>query len=240
MSDNAVKIGAIASLPRLGWNANWGCIQDALSPFGIPISRFEGVFWDQCMQRAFNDAVANDLDWILTIDYDSMFTQAHVDKLLGTFADNPNMDALAAMQIKRQSDSPLMYKRGADEIKFDMNKPVRVDTAHFGLTLIRVNALRTLPKPWFWSKPGPSGEWDDDRIDSDIWFWNQWYDAGLSVYIQPQVRIGHLEVLVSEYSDAFQFQRTHPGDWRKREYGAGNQGLQLRSKPLPEGPAAVA
>lgn len=235
MRDNAVKVAAIASLPRLGFNEHWGCIQDALQPFGIPLSRFQGVFWGQCMQRAFTECVDDGVDWILTIDYDSIFTHYHLDRLLGTFADNPNMGALAPLQTKRACKSPLMYKKGCEQVTFDTNTPFRVDTAHFGLTLIRTSCLKQLPKPWFVATPGPTGEWDDDRTDEDIYFWNRWYDAGFSVYIEPRCRIGHIEMMVSEFGDDYQFRQVHASEWRKREYGDTHARNPIRTIPLQEG-----
>lgn len=238
LNGKEVKVNAVMSLPRLGWNDAWGCAHDALAPFGIPISRFFGVFWGQCMQRALSDAVENGVDWILTIDYDSVFTTAHVDTLLSVFADNPDMDAIAPLQVKRASDTPLMYRKNSTEITFGKTRPFRVDTAHFGLTLLRVDSLRRMPKPWFKAEPGKDGEWGEGRTDEDIYFWEKWYDCGFSTYIHPAVKIGHLEIMVSEFDEDFNVIHTNVSKWRERELGSGNQGVQLRAQPLQDGPSS--
>lgn len=209
-----VKIKAVMSIPRVGWNDTWGCIYEALSPFGIPIERNTGVFWGQCMQRSFEKAIDDGVDWLLTIDYDSVFTAEHLDALIGDFGANSHIDALAALQCRRASPFPLMTVGGADEVEIG-NGPIKVTTAHFGLTLIRVDALAKVAKPWFKGEPDSTGGWGDERLDEDIWFWHQWRLAGNSIYVTPNARIGHLEVVVSEFDEQMQPRRVYVSDWRK-------------------------
>lgn len=212
-----VKIAAVMSLPRVGWNDAWGQVVEALYPFRIPIRRFTGVFWGQCMQRVFNECVADGVDWILSIDYDSMFTSEHVDRLLGMLGSHPEIDALAALQQRRGQGYPLMTcgKKTIESVTLD---PIRATTAHFGLTLIRVDALKEVPKPWFYAQPDENCEWhpDGEKLDEDIWFWHIWKKAGKTVYVDPGCRIGHLEVMVAEFDEDMQPQHRYVTDWRKR------------------------
>jgi hypothetical protein len=77
-------------------------------------------------------------------------------------------------------------------------EPVQeVDTAHFGLTVISTAALKRAKKPWFWSKPGPDGSWNEGRIDPDIYWWRNWRESGNRVYITPRVVLGHGEYVVT-------------------------------------------
>lgn len=211
-----IKIQAVMSIPRVGWNDNWGCIHDALRHFGIPVARFNGVFWGQCMQRAFNEALDKGIDWLLTIDFDSMFTAQHVDKLLSWMGQKPEIDALFPLQMRRGHETALVTKKGQTSLEWD-GTPVQVDTGHFGLTLIRMDALRKVQKPWFISKPSDAGEWDDDKIDDDIWFWHQWKQAGNTVYMAPDVSIGHLELMVSDFDDKGEPRHIYVPEWREEQ-----------------------
>ena len=92
--------------------------------------------------------------------------------------------------------------------------PLKVTTAHFGLTLLRMEHFKDLPKPWFKGEPDKDGGWGDDRLDDDIWFWHIWRKAGRTVYMAPRVRIGHLELIVSEFDDDFQHRQISMPDWR--------------------------
>ena len=220
-----IKICAVMSIPRVGWNDAWGQVMEALAPLRIPVRRFNGAFWGQCMQRAFNDCVKDGVDWILTIDYDSMFTAEHVDQLLGMLGSHPEIDALAALQQRRGQPFPLMTK-GCESVSAVTNDPLKVTTAHFGLTLIRVEDLLEVPKPWFYGQPDSNCEWEmgGDKLDDDIWFWHQWKKAGKTLYVDPNCRIGHLELMVAEFTHEMQPRHVYVPEWREAN------GLQKKEK----------
>jgi len=214
-----LQICALMSIPRVGFNDNWGCILEALRPFQIPVHRFTGVFWGQCMQRGLDQCLEEGANWVLCIDYDSMFTSWQLDELMGIFGNEPHIDALTALQSKRNTKFPLATIKG--HMTEDTNRlkitgePFKVTTAHFGLTLLRMECLRTVEKPWFKGEPDSNGEWGDDRMDDDIWFWHQWRKAGHNIYMTPQVRIGHIELVVSEYDEKLEHRQITVGEWRE-------------------------
>lgn len=213
--EEILKIRGVMSVPRVGWNDAWVSINRALTPLKIPVETFNGVFWGQCMQRAFEKCLADGIDWILCIDYDSMITAQHVDRLLGHFGENPEIDALAALQCRRgNEESPLMTIGGQKGVEVD-GRPIKVTTAHFGLTIIRTECLADLPKPWFKTEPDAKGEYGPDRLDDDIWFWHQWRRSGKTIYVAPDVRIGHLQLMVSAFDEHMQPRHVHVTDWRK-------------------------
>ncbi len=209
-----IKIKAIMSIPRIGWNDTWQCITDMLRPFSIPVETFNGVFWGQCMQRSFQECVAQGVDWILCIDYDTMATARNLDELMKWFGQRPDIDALCALQMRRGLDAPILTAGGKNEIEVS-DEPCKITTAHFGLTLIRVECLKDIPKPWFKSQPDEQGEWGDNRMDDDIWFWHQWRLAGKNIYLAPAARIGHLQLMVSEFGDDMEPRHVHVAEWRK-------------------------
>ncbi len=209
-----IKICAVIGIPRLGWNDHWGCVVDALKPWGMGIKRHTGAFWGHNMQTCLEDCIAEGVDWVLTLDYDTMFTSEHVSRLLEIMGDRPDIDAVAGLQTRRGMQCPLMTN-GETEIEVT-GDPIPANTAHFGLTLIRLDRLKDIPKPWMWDQPSKSGSWrDDDRVDEDIYFWLKWKEHGRTLYIAPDVRIGHLEVMVSHLDEQYQFKQQHVYDWIK-------------------------
>jgi hypothetical protein len=211
-----LKVSALMSVPRVGWCDAYSCIFDALRIQGIPLQQFSGAFWGQCMQRGLEDAMEHDVDWVITIDYDSMFTHHHLATLMQTMAQNPGIDAISALQLRRGVDEyPLLTK--ADTKEHLVQGPFQVDTSHFGLTLISMDALKDVPKPWFNSQPTEGGEWGEGRIDDDIWFWHQWKKAGKTVYAHPECSIGHLQLMVSQFSDEFEAEHIHVKTWHERK-----------------------
>jgi hypothetical protein len=215
------KIEAIMTLPRVGWSDSWASIANMCCTWGIPIETRGGAIWDQSFQKLMEEKVRRGVTWILCLDYDSMFSVEHVESLIRRFAERPDIDALAALQFMRGEETPLFGLKGTQQ--GDMvtltNEPIFVEAAHFGLSLIRVQNLVQIPKPWFQGSPDAQGEWDSDqRVDADIYFWRKWREAGFTIAVDPSVSIGHLEVMVSELDpETGKCRHVHVSEWRKRQ-----------------------
>lgn len=218
------RVKCVMSVPRLGFMDNFACWSDALLPLGITPVTVQGAFWGQCLERGI-EQVINDADWILAVDYDSFFTLGDVQLLLLEAANHPEADAIAPIQMKRGSvPVPLMTRLNPDGSVMtsgplaDFRKPMmQVYTSHFGCTLIRVEALRRLPHPWFKGEPNEDGRWGEGRTDDDIWFWRRWAEVGNTVYSANQVIIGHGEyaILWPDRTMRPMHQMLH--DWREHK-----------------------
>lgn len=200
-----LKVSGAMSVPRLGFMENMFCCLEAVLACHVKFRKHGGAFWGQSLTNVFERILEEDTaDLILAVDYDSIFTPKQLATMIQLMMLHPEIDALAPIQSSRHLKSALFTVRGEDG-----NEPVvkrddlaadtfRVHTAHFGMTLIRTEALRKLPKPWFHSVPSAAGEWHDGdgHIDEDIQFWRKWEEAGLSLHIANRVAIGHAELLV--------------------------------------------
>lgn len=211
-----VKVTAYMTLPRYEAVASRSVIEAAMRDCGIGLATSTGVFWGQCMQRMFNIGIEAGNDWILSIDSDSLFSSQDVKDLIQHFGNRPDIDAMAALQCRRGSKYPLMTMGGVMEHGMDNLDPIKVTTAHFGLTLIRVSSLKDVPKPWFYGEADDDGEWGDERLDPDIWFWHQWRLAGKNVYVDPAVSIGHLEETVAVFDDDLKPKHEYLHEWREK------------------------
>lgn len=199
-----LRIAGAMSVPRLGFQDNFFCWAQSLLPLGIFPSKYDGAFWGQCLERVMS-GLLDSADYILTVDYDSVFTRDHVEHLIRLAADHPEADAIAPVQLMRSGDTLLSTIVGADgqptrAIAFDdlhERELIPAHTAHFGLTLLKVSALRQLPHPWFLGVPNTKGEWGDGRTDDDTYFWQRWREAGRSLYVAPHVVLGHAQLMIS-------------------------------------------
>lgn len=195
-------VRAVYSVPRLLFEANMFCAIESLLPFGIPITRHTGAYWHQCLARVMGDAMRDGAEWILTIDYDTVFTRDDVKALLDLAAAHPEADAIAPPQIKREEKAIMVASHDAtgkpkklmvNDFHGDLT---RVTTAHFGLTLMKVAGIQRLKKPWFYETVDENGDYGEGHIDMDIGFWHRWKEAGNTLYQANNIRIGHINMMI--------------------------------------------
>lgn len=196
------RVTAVMSLPRTHWTANFRCAE-ALIPLGIPLQSFEGVFWGQCLERGFDKLIADGVDAILTIDYDTVYTPQHVQTLMRLMILHPEADAICPMQSARGWDSVLATVDLPDGVVSDRVPRslveadlLKLKTGHFGLTLIRASSLKAVKKPWFLGVPAKDGSWGDGHVDEDIYFWRQWAASGNTLFAATRVAVGHIEPMI--------------------------------------------
>jgi len=201
-----IRVEAILSMPRLSFTANHFAWAQALMPLGIRPTMGTGAFWDQVNTRVMEQFI-DKAEYLLTIDYDTFFTKEDIEHLFA-MAMTFQCDAVTGIQTKREDGRPMLTLKGTlDDPPSGgtttvpagwFAEPVQeVDSAHFGLTVISTAALKRAKRPWFWSKPGPDGSWNEGRVDPDIYFWRNWRESGNRVYITPRVVLGHGEYVVT-------------------------------------------
>lgn len=195
-------------------------IQNAFMRAGVPFQISQGVFYQQCMQQMFEDACRDDIEIIITCDMDSIFAEKHIKWLLSNLVNNEHIDALAALQSRRGMANPLLSvetdAKVGDSIAVNFEgAPLKVKTAHFGLTALRVSKLRDMPKPWFLCQPQDDGSYGDLRVDADIFFWKAWEQQGNSLYVDSSVSIGHMEEMISGFDEKGNHAFWYPKDYQK-------------------------
>ncbi len=218
------RVRGVMSIPRFGSNDFWGCVVSTLSPMGITITTISGAFWEMCIERAARQALKDDPDceYLLFMDYDSIFNAAHVVDLLTTVVRYPEVDALAPLQCHRYRTNTLLSlaDENGETIHITDHAHMRAEispanTAHFGLTLVKRSALEQLTNPpWFISQPNADGYWEDGKIDADIQFWVKFKAAGFKLFIANRVPIGHLESMIRWPNGQLQAQYQHPNDFK--------------------------
>ena len=193
-----LKIGAAMSVPRLGFTDSSTCIFEALTPLKMPIYKEQGVFWEQCLERALEHYVDAGMDAVLTIDYDTIFTADDVLTLIRLMEENPDVDALVPVQQGRGMDTPLLSIKQPSGRRLEKCPPemfasdlTKITTGHFGLTLIRTSALLDMPHPWFHGQPDAEGRWGPTKTDADITFWRKMAKHSKRACLANRVTIGH-------------------------------------------------
>lgn len=210
------NVCCVMSIPRLMFSDNVVSMIGTIYASGMSFVAQQGAFWGQCLERTIEDVIANkpNVTHVLTCDYDSIFSTDQVMQLYRTMQ-RLGADAIFPVQIKRQASEALLTVldeagniRGRLTAAEARSDGVRVATGHFGLTLISIEKLKALPKPWFMEVPDGEGGWGLERVgedgekiagrtDPDIFFWRRWQDAGNSLYQANHVRIGHAQLMAT-------------------------------------------
>ena len=202
------------TMPRLNWTYNRELCTSVCVELKIPFFNTSGAYFDQGMERALEHAKATGREYIITIDYDTVFTSADVVRLITLMDLYPEADAIAANQAKRGSEGLSLLGRYKpitnDEANADL---IHIDSGHFGLTVIRSSVLDKMSKPWLHHKPGKDG-WGEDRIDADVNFWLKMNEVG-KVFLAPTVNIGHLQVMVSWVDMSWNVIHQHQDEYKR-------------------------
>lgn len=191
-----VRIAPQMTVPRYGSCMSLAFIFNAMSDNGLRLFPTQGVFWHECMECDFEAAIEDGAEWILTVDSDSMITAGHIRMLLDAFRGS-GKDALCSIQAKRADE--LAIGAVADEVEeIDPDQSViPAKVAHFGLTLLKSEALLRTPKPWFHAVPGYASDWNMGKRQADVAFWQKWIAAGNTIGFLKECEIGHLEEVVA-------------------------------------------
>jgi hypothetical protein len=206
-----VKVRAVMTCARHEITYARTIIEQATRELNVPLTVTLGVYYHQHMQRMFEQCVKDGIEYMITIDSDSLFTSSQLHQLIST-AVTKDLDALASFQCKRGSESLLAFKQGVSKVLWS-GEPLEVDAAHFGLTCINVAKLEGVAKPWFMCQPDLDGCWEEGRIDADVFFWSQWKKANRKVFVDPSIRIGHCEELVTMHTENFEVKHLYPKQW---------------------------
>ncbi len=216
-----LKVAAVMSIPRLGFQDNSFCAFEALIPLGIHLYKIQGAYWEQCIERGIQTEIDDtNADAILTIDYDTLYKKEDIAELIRLMQLHPKADAIVAMQVGRSSNLPLLTVKGKSgqvagivphEV-FDSDL-TKIATGHFGLTLLRATSLLKLPHPWFRSVPDSDNQWGPCKIDADISFWKLMEKHNMTVYSANHVIVGHCQLMSAWPDKNFGTIYQHPEEY---------------------------
>jgi hypothetical protein len=216
-------VQAIMSLPRVAWTDTMAATHLSCAKLGIDFLKSTGVFWGQCLERIMEEVCDQPKrKYVLTIDFDSIFDERDIVRLWQIMETRPDVDALFPLQIGRDRNNVLLTMLDSDgkrRTQIDSREfhtdAIECETGHMGLTLIRTDALRRMPKPWFHSAPDAENRWGPAKVDDDIWFWKRFREAGNKVCASPRVRIGHLQLTVTWPGEHLEVVNQWSGDYTK-------------------------
>lgn len=203
--DAISNIRAVVSTPRFGPLLHPECARKAFMQLGIEGTAAQSCFWNQQISNLMEDAIANpECNYVLTLDFDTVFSADDVKELYRLMQGRPDVDAVFPVQAKRGCMDALFSLTNADgTLKHSVSEAdlarqlLPANTGHFGLTMFRAESLRKFPRPWMLARPNESGQFNGGHVDPDIDFWANFKKAGFQVCLAPRVVVGHIEEVIS-------------------------------------------
>ena len=198
-------VRAVMSVPRFGPLMHPRCAERAFFQLGIEARSTSSCYWAQQISNLMEDAIARpDCEFVLTMDFDTVFCAADVLELYRLLKAAPAVDAVFPMQSKRGCEEVLFSIAGKTPGTCRTNiasadlcrNLLPANSGHFGLTLFRADSLRKFPRPWMVPEANSAGLWRDGHRDADIDFWKRFRAANFQAALAPKVVVGHLEEVV--------------------------------------------
>lgn len=197
------NVGGILAAPRNGYIIHQYCTTRAMAQLqGLEFNVIQSCFWWTELCTGMEQWLDKGKEFVLTLDYDSVFSHEDVLELYRILKSDETIDAVVALQARRGCDDVLFSfgKDGPREVQPDIFswRTTPVKTGHFGLTMFRASSLKRFPHPWMTPKPGNDGKWSDkvNRVDVDMDFWHRWEQAGFNLHLANRVAIGHIEEFI--------------------------------------------
>lgn len=200
---------AILSAPRYSPTIHMRVASDAFFNTRVPYMVCQGVYWHQVLCETIEKALSSEqprYKYVITCDYDSIFSGVDVLNLYRLMDIFPQADAICGLQSKRQNkESILCNLRDADgqprteipELELLSKQLTPILSGHFGLTIFRAESLRKHERPWMVAAPNTDNRWGDHRLDADMDFWKRWHKAGHKSYMATHVVVGHMEEVIA-------------------------------------------
>lgn len=186
----------VLSTPRFGPVDTFKSIADGCQSLGWRFFQWGGTEWGKGLESVCQQVIKEySPDYIMTIDYDGVFSPDDCKALLDFMQNNPDVAAVWPVQAHRHQDLPLGFApKGAAIGVYDFKGEfTRMWSGHFGCTIIRRQVFDTIPHPWFWSIPDPdTGDWSKGS-DADLTFWRWMHTYGFKFGQLNTVQIGHME-----------------------------------------------
>ena len=202
MSDNllpagrpSVKLAAVVTEPGITFTSLYACVVATLNHIQMPFMSYTSAFWAKGITCAIEDIIKEfDPEYVLCLDFDTVFTADNVKRLTQHMDENPELAAVWPVQVSRHEDKPLCFDPNLDYT----TALTKATFGHFGCTLIRTSALKQLPHPWFMDLPNPqTGKWNEEpKSDADITFWRALKHKGFACAQANDVVVGHVELAV--------------------------------------------
>jgi predicted SAM-dependent methyltransferase len=206
---------AVLSAPRFGPMLHMRVSADAFYRTGVRYIIGQGVYWHQVLCECIESLLADnpELKYVITCDYDTIFTGIDVLLLYRLMEVFPDADSICGIQNMRQDKKTMLcnlknedgtHRTEVPTLELLSKQLTPILSGHFGLTIFRAEALRNHPRPWMVPAPNKDDRWGAHRRDADMDFWRRWHEQGRKAFMANRVVLGHMEEVIAWPGDELQ------------------------------------
>src|SRR3990167_723729 len=151
----------------------------------------DGVFVHQNQNNIVDYAVENKYDYVFLLEHDMVFEPETLNKLL---ADDKDI-ICANYNFRSEPRQSMVFRFNAKgELENIPQRELPKETFEAGaiptgLTLIKTEVFKKLTKPYFFYEYNSEGKMESSQ---DVYFCQKAREAGLSVWCNPTIEVGHL------------------------------------------------
>lgn len=153
--------------------------------FDVHLNIVRGTYLHQSRALLVDRAHAAGASHLLFVDADMMFPADTVERLLAHQRPIVGVTYNTRTNPTTSTIKPLAMPSGVFTLPDTVFEVAALGT---GLLLLDLAALAVVPKPWFGYGTTPSGEF----VGEDIYFCHRARAAGLSVWCDPTIAVGHI------------------------------------------------
>lgn len=139
-------------------------------------------------------AIEHGCEYMFVLDADHLITKNTLPLLM----ENKHEALVSGLVCKRLHPYPqIVWMKGKDGLYYEFELPidgkvVEVGLCPFGCTLINLAKLRKLDKPYFRDECRVTADGSMRNFRSDVNLCNAFRDAGMKIFVDTRVLVGHL------------------------------------------------
>ena len=189
---SGVGIGLCYMPGRQVWPEHEVAMMSLATPIGMKRAILACTINGICKARTLiiRAALENKLEYVLFVDDDVVPPASALCNLFYTMQQNPGCGAVSAVQVSKENPpQPLVWLResAGPHWNWKLGDVFPVYYAPAGCLLVRMDAVRRLPEPWFLL-----GQQDGGAFGEDYYFCRKLIDAGFPVLMDGGIVCSHI------------------------------------------------
>lgn len=187
-------------------------------PFEANLHIHQSAYVHDARNKSVEKAIAGGYTHLMFIDSDMTFPPGSIERLMSL-----DKDIVGGLYYRRQAPHmPTLNEVSEGKLispfleKYDLTKPFEVFSVATGFMLVKVSALKKIPKPWF-----GFGKLHGEEMGEDVYFCWKAHQHKVEVWCDPTIELGHVGEYVYTKKDYDAYAELRIEQMKKKEKVSG-------------------